>query len=472
MKIDFEEFEKRGIEAHNGKYTYNKETYTGYKDKTEVTCPFHGKFWQMAYSHAQGHGCPNCKNGEPKPPKKVLTPEEKAAKKEKERQERTIAFRKKCIEVWGDLYNYSETEWIAKDKKLVVNCWTHGKFEILPANHLYNHQGCKECYLEGRRLDDAEVLRRFKKAHGDRYIYDHVKYRGLEYRVEIECRIHGKFEQYPKFHWSGCNCPECAKTETLEINAVKREERLEKEKAERLEKLDKKMEFAGIYEQRYYEFLRTRDRNRKKGDGGIYESHHIKPRSVFPELRLDKNNLILLTPREHFIAHFLLAKAFPNLVQILRAFIMMSDMKNGEINSREYENIKLKLLEEDRGGKRVVCIETGEIYGSAHKAAKATGIGANRIYACCNHAENCNTAGGFHWEYLGNENLPIRKDAYPTKRVRNTRTGEEFNSLKEAADKYERNPVHLCTHLKGRMKTFAGDIWEYAGDSTTQFKNV
>lgn len=38
------------------------------------------------------------------------------------------------------------------------------------------------------------------------------------------------------------------------------------------------------------------------------ENHHIKPASLFPELSKDKNNLVLLTAKEHFICHLLLCK--------------------------------------------------------------------------------------------------------------------------------------------------------------------
>lgn len=39
-----------------------------------------------------------------------------------------------------------------------------------------------------------------------------------------------------------------------------------------------------------------------------FENHHIKPRSLFPEFSKDKENLVLLTAKEHFICHLLLCK--------------------------------------------------------------------------------------------------------------------------------------------------------------------
>ena len=42
-----------------------------------------------------------------------------------------------------------------------------------------------------------------------------------------------------------------------------------------------------------------------------YEQHHILPKSLYPDFRLHKENLVLLTAREHFIAHKLLTEIFP-----------------------------------------------------------------------------------------------------------------------------------------------------------------
>lgn len=39
------------------------------------------------------------------------------------------------------------------------------------------------------------------------------------------------------------------------------------------------------------------------------EKHHILPRSLFPEYENDENNIVVVSAREHYIAHWLLAKA-------------------------------------------------------------------------------------------------------------------------------------------------------------------
>lgn len=48
--------------------------------------------------------------------------------------------------------------------------------------------------------------------------------------------------------------------------------------------------------------------------------------------------------------------------------------------------------------KRVLCVETGEIYPSAREAARRTGYGQGNISAAC-RAEN-GKSYGLHWKYI------------------------------------------------------------------------
>ena len=52
------------------------------------------------------------------------------------------------------------------------------------------------------------------------------------------------------------------------------------------------------------------------------EIHHICPRSMFPELDKEKSNLITLTGRQHFIAHWLLWKIYRNKSMSMAFFNM------------------------------------------------------------------------------------------------------------------------------------------------------
>lgn len=60
-----------------------------------------------------------------------------------------------------------------------------------------------------KKLSKEEVLKRFKKVHGNRYDYSLVDYINLEKKVKIICREHGEFEQRVNAHIRGQGCYEC-----------------------------------------------------------------------------------------------------------------------------------------------------------------------------------------------------------------------------------------------------------------------
>lgn len=83
---------------------------------------------------------------------------------------------------------------------------------------------------------------------------------------------------------------------------------------------------------------------------GYTEEHHIVPRSLGGTD--DKDNLVLLTAKEHFICHLLLTKMYPKgsneYYKMCHAFLMMlTKSKNQEryITSRKYEHLKVSFSE-------------------------------------------------------------------------------------------------------------------------------
>lgn len=73
---------------------------------------------------------------------------------------------------------------------------------------------------------------------------------------------------------------------------------------------------------------------------GFYEEHHIKPKAVYPELKKEKSNLVLLTPKEHFIVHYLLWKMNPNDRRYRDPIFMFKHKGSG--NSRLYEAARIE----------------------------------------------------------------------------------------------------------------------------------
>lgn len=86
---------------------------------------------------------------------------------------------------------------------------------------------------------------------------------------------------------------------------------------------------------------------RKKDKNTYYESHHIVPRCLGGND--DKENLVLLTAREHFIAHRLLSKIYPQDLNLKLAVLFMASTETlGEIykvTSRTYSILKSEASE-------------------------------------------------------------------------------------------------------------------------------
>lgn len=78
---------------------------------------------------------------------------------------------------------------------------------------------------------------------------------------------------------------------------------------------------------------------------GYYEIHHIIPKCIGG--RDDKTNLIALTPEEHFLAHQLLIKIYPNENKLVYAAAMMTLHNSGNrANNKLYGWLKRKKNEE------------------------------------------------------------------------------------------------------------------------------
>lgn len=103
------------------------------------------------------------------------------------------------------------------------------------------------------------------------------------------------------------------------------------------------------YKKNYYDYIAyVKTLNRQKHDGIYYERHHILPKSLGGQDTED--NLVLLTAREHFLAHYLLCKFVSGkaLKSMAWAFHRMqyssSDKQVRYTNSRLYESARKKFI--------------------------------------------------------------------------------------------------------------------------------
>ena len=105
------------------------------------------------------------------------------------------------------------------------------------------------------------------------------------------------------------------------------------------------------YEKIYQQLIdRAQSESRQKGCGVYFERHHIVPKCLGGSN--DKTNLVLLTAREHYVAHEFLCEIYPDNSKLQYALWMMANKTQSgnqhrlyNISNREYERIKLLISE-------------------------------------------------------------------------------------------------------------------------------
>lgn len=127
----------------------------------------------------------------------------------------------------------------------------------------------------------------------------------------------------------------------------------------------------------YYDYINyVKLQNRSSNDNVRYEKHHIYPKSIFPKLTKDKDNIVLLTPREHYLAHLTLVKVYDkgiNHQKMCFALFLMAKTHRKFVSSKEFERLRYeeaKLQHETQKGK--TFSEEHKLHLSQHSAWKGT----------------------------------------------------------------------------------------------------
>ena len=193
LKKTTEQYITEARAKHGDRYDYSECIFTGAKEKVTVKCPTHGKFRQIASIHIKS-GCPKCS-----------------------RRKGTAKFIEEATKLHAQLYDYSKVQYERTDIKVKIICRRCKEtFDQSPSHHLQGY-GCSNCG-GSKKKDTPTFIAEAKKKHGNRYIYDLVKYVSTSTDVDIICRIHGKFSQWPVRHLKGQGCPHCGKgTLTTEL---------------------------------------------------------------------------------------------------------------------------------------------------------------------------------------------------------------------------------------------------------------
>lgn len=124
------------------------------------------------------------------------------------------------------------------------------------------------------------------------------------------------------------------------------------------------------YVSRYIKYI-TKYSNSNSNSSEVIEKHHILPKSLFPEyenLRKNSWNMAKLTPRQHFIAHKILCKVYPETTIIYAYWRMVHCNKyEFKITSKHYDRLKKDFLENQKSIMKEYFINNGHPKGMLGK---------------------------------------------------------------------------------------------------------
>lgn len=127
-------------------------------------------------------------------------------------------FKQRAAAIHSSFYSYDNVEYKNSDTKVSITCPIHGDFSQTPHDHLSGH-GCPKCKSDKAKLSLEEFISRARSCHSIDYDYSFVRIDNYDTPIKIICPIHGEFEQTPRDHLSGSDCPKCSREKMYRVYA-------------------------------------------------------------------------------------------------------------------------------------------------------------------------------------------------------------------------------------------------------------
>ncbi|AYV76591.1 MAG: hypothetical protein Terrestrivirus9_28 [Terrestrivirus sp.] len=127
IRMGLTEFIKRSNKIHNNTYDYSKAIYTTSDEDIEIICKTHGSFFQSPSNHLSDKGCVKCYHDT--------------------KRKTNGEFINDAKKIHGDMYDYSNVNYIDVETKVEIICKKHGSFCQQPKHHLNlkEKRGCRKC---------------------------------------------------------------------------------------------------------------------------------------------------------------------------------------------------------------------------------------------------------------------------------------------------------------------------------------
>jgi hypothetical protein len=230
--------------------------------------------------------------------------------------------------------------------------------------------------------------------------------------------------------------------------------------------------------QRIYDQIidRAQKESREKGQGAYYESHHIIPKCLGGSNK--KENLALLTGREHFLCHWLLCRIYPENSKLVFAFWGMCNLRDE--NQKERHIPSSRVYKEAR---EIFSEKLSEDRRAFYQTEEGDIATAKRLSNTDWEARTANTDyKAFQEKRVHSTDYVARNAAYDwATKVANTdykaiakklsipifqfyKDGtfiKEWTSIKEAGESLGIDRSNLSSCCRGRVPIAGGFVWKY-----------
>lgn len=188
IKMTTEQFITKSVLVHGDEYDYSDSIYTGSKSQINILHKKCGLIFSCKpNNHLMGSRCSHCYQ-------KIKSNKEE--------------FVRKSIVIHGDVFDYSEVDYITNKKMVKIKCKKCDYIVTRKPNSHLSGNGCPYC-LGNAVLTKEIYQKKAKEKHGDKYDYsmanDYSKV-----KIKIKCNSCGLiFMQNKTNHLSGNGCPCC-----------------------------------------------------------------------------------------------------------------------------------------------------------------------------------------------------------------------------------------------------------------------
>jgi hypothetical protein len=145
-------------------------------------------------------------------------------------------FIEQSREKYGDLFDYSLSEYNGGHIPITLICKNKHVFTINPSIHLSKKSkgGCAKCHFDNlpnllTKYNQQTFIQKVSELHKYTYDYSKTVYNGLHTPITITCKIHGDFIQKPVNHLHhiyGCN--DCGRMRTINARVLSEDQIAEK----------------------------------------------------------------------------------------------------------------------------------------------------------------------------------------------------------------------------------------------------